>query len=567
MKSIIYSLFLILCLPFVSYAQEVENQELKPIILIMDGSGSMWGHIDGKAKIAIARSVVAELTEKMAPEQPMSLVAYGHRRKSDCEDIEQFMDAEPGNREQINQILAGIQPLGKTPLANTALQVIEKLKTRGEQATIILVSDGAESCGGDLCAVVKAAKEAGVDFVLHIVGFDIGESDKLALECAAEAGDGLYLDAANGAELSEALERAVDLEEEVLPERLSVKVSKDGDLHDAAVKIYRLNEDKDFISARTYRKEETNPAMFRIPPGKYHIQAIPLGTEAQSIWEKEVIVPEQGIKEVVLDFTAGKISVFTTANGAIWDCVVNITAAGESKSVGGGRTYTSEKSNPLIEELSPGLYDVHLSAGKIEGAAKAYSFKHVEVRSRESLKLSHNFEYGDLSILATNNGELWDCVIHVNSLDTEKKKSVGGGRTYTSPNSNPLSEKLSPGSYEVRYRPRHIHGENWEYVEKEVKIMAGEKIELKHDFETGKIRIGGEHEGNSQTFDLLIKSNGKTIYNKRISGSSASEPREIVLLPGNYEFFLEPIRLAGSTPREFRARIEAGQILERFFDF
>ncbi|MEM8891409.1 MAG: hypothetical protein AAGD28_25750, partial [Bacteroidota bacterium] len=415
--------------------------------------------------------------------------------------------------------------------------------------------------------VVKAAKEAGVDFVLHIVGFDIGESDKLALQCAAEAGEGQYLDAANGAELSEALETAVELEEEVLEERLSVKVSKDGQLHDASVKIYQVGEEQDFTSLRTYTKAETNPAIFQIPPGTYHVEALPLGTEVQAIWKKEVIVPAEGIKELELDFTAGNISVFTSGNGAIWDCVVNITAAGESKSVAGGRTYYSEKSNPLIEELSPGLYDVHLSAGKIEGSATTHTFEGVKVASRKTVELSHNFEYGELSVLATNHGELWDCVIHINSLEGEKRKSVGGGRTYASPNSNPLTEKLSPGIYEVRYRPRHIHGEDWEYVERRVEIKAGEYLELKQDYQTGQLRIGAEHEGKSQSIDLLIRSNGKTVYNKRISGSSKSEAREIILMPGTYEFVVEPVRLSGASPRKFSASIEAGTVLEKYFDF
>ena len=81
--------------------------------------------------------------------------------------------------------------MGRTPLANTALKVIEDLKRKKGSATIILISDGVESCGGDLCEVVKEAKQAGVDFILHIVGFDLAESDRLALECAAKAGDGM----------------------------------------------------------------------------------------------------------------------------------------------------------------------------------------------------------------------------------------------------------------------------------------------------------------------------------------------------------------------------------------
>ncbi|MFT6783464.1 MAG: Ca-activated chloride channel family protein [Saprospiraceae bacterium] len=88
---------------------------------------------------------------------------------------------ETSNHDQIRSVLKNINPIGRTPLAAAALKVIDQIKNSNNAATIILVSDRAKPCGGNLCTVVKAAKEAGIDFVLHIVGFDIGESDKLAL--------------------------------------------------------------------------------------------------------------------------------------------------------------------------------------------------------------------------------------------------------------------------------------------------------------------------------------------------------------------------------------------------
>ena len=50
-------------------------------ILVLDASGSMWGQIEGRAKIEIAREVIAELVDDLPASTELGLVTYGHRRK------------------------------------------------------------------------------------------------------------------------------------------------------------------------------------------------------------------------------------------------------------------------------------------------------------------------------------------------------------------------------------------------------------------------------------------------------------------------------------------------------
>ena len=56
-------------------------------ILVLDYSNSMWGQIDGVAKIEIARDIIERNLEDWNQSTRLGLVAYGHRRKSDCSDI------------------------------------------------------------------------------------------------------------------------------------------------------------------------------------------------------------------------------------------------------------------------------------------------------------------------------------------------------------------------------------------------------------------------------------------------------------------------------------------------
>ena len=193
----------ILCLlPTLGFAQE------KPrAILVLDASGSMWGQIDGKAKITIAQDVIGELLQSLPADQELGLTVYGHRRKGDCGDIETLILPGGDTRNAIMTAVSAIKPKGKTPLSAAVIQAAESLKYTEERATVILVSDGRETCELDPCAVGRMLEESGVDFTAHVIGFDISNSkDKAELQCLAEETGGTFRTASNADELGEALQ-------------------------------------------------------------------------------------------------------------------------------------------------------------------------------------------------------------------------------------------------------------------------------------------------------------------------------------------------------------------------
>ena len=104
-------------------------------------------------------------------------------------------------REAMLKKIAGMKCLGHTPIAGAITLVADRLKTSEQAATIVLVSDGEETCEGDPCALVKQLKAAGVRFVLHVIGFGVDEKTKAQLACIAEAGGGKYFGAKNADEL------------------------------------------------------------------------------------------------------------------------------------------------------------------------------------------------------------------------------------------------------------------------------------------------------------------------------------------------------------------------------
>lgn len=179
---------------------------LPEAVFILDASGSMAEAAGAQTKMEAAKAVLAQVVPEMAPEAKVGLAAYGHRRTNDCADVEILVPPGNEDRAAVMARIAALQPMGMTPIAAAATQVAELLKGKEAETTIVLVSDGQETCGGDPCAVVKALKAAGVKFVMHVVGFAVAEADKAQLACIAEAGGGKYFGAADAAALLAALQ-------------------------------------------------------------------------------------------------------------------------------------------------------------------------------------------------------------------------------------------------------------------------------------------------------------------------------------------------------------------------
>jgi Ca-activated chloride channel family protein len=179
-------------------------------ILILDASGSMWGQVDGQTKISIARKAVDSILSRWKSTDRLGLMAYGHRTKGDCRDIELVVPVGGFDPEKIRAAVKGLNPKGKTPMADSLRAAAQALRSTENKATVILVSDGIETCSPDPCAVAAELKKAGVNFTAHVIGFDIADpTAKNQLQCIARATGGVYLDARNASGLEDALGKAV----------------------------------------------------------------------------------------------------------------------------------------------------------------------------------------------------------------------------------------------------------------------------------------------------------------------------------------------------------------------
>ena len=428
--------------------QSVGQSENSPILFIYDASGSMWGKIGTETKKDVAANVLINSINALDSDQKIGFMAYGHRIKSDCKDVELLVDLKNTSKSKIISAIKKINPLGKTPLAYSAELAIKKIKEENLKTTIILVTDGIESCNGDLCKVIRLAREAGLEFKLHIVGFGLKDGETDALKCAAKEGEGNYYDAKDANQLADVLDDAVNQKIEDPVPNHTFYTTKNGEPVDAWIKIIDKKSKKEIRGVRTYK----DTAQVYLPIGEYSLIINPLeGTDIASK-TLEFSKTKNGNSHNTISFDGGKIEVYVTNNKEGWDAVVKVIDRTTQQIVASCRTYGRK---PFLE-VNSGNYDVEILPLNIKGLSLKYKFENVIVVSNETNSIDYDYRTGQLLVgVSLQSGELIDATINV--ADSETKVYVAGGRTYTSSSSNPKAITLQPGVYKITIKTLGKH--------------------------------------------------------------------------------------------------------------
>ncbi|MFN8377911.1 MAG: VWA domain-containing protein [Anaerolineae bacterium] len=185
------------------------------IAFIFDASGSMMAAMEGRTRLAVAQDAFSQMIAEVPAEANTSLWVYGHRLSQDdpaasCQDIEQVIPLGPLDVAAFETAVRGIRAIGYTPIT-TSLQLAAQtlVDQPGARNTIVLVSDGEETCGGSPCLMAQTLKQANIELTVNTIGFAADDITREQLQCIAEVTGGTYYDAPDAVQLGEALQSAV----------------------------------------------------------------------------------------------------------------------------------------------------------------------------------------------------------------------------------------------------------------------------------------------------------------------------------------------------------------------
>jgi hypothetical protein len=213
-------LMILITHPTMGFAQDQAastSNRVANVELVFDSSGSMAAEVSpGVTRIDAAKSVLNDVVDAIPEAEGINVGfrVYGHEgsnqeadRAESCQSTELVVPIEGTNKEALRSAIESYQPVGWTPITLSLTEAGKDFSAPGENEVnaIVLVTDGLETCGGNACEAALALAEGDVNVTTYVVGFGLSQEEQSTLQCIADAGGGLNLNAANADELNDAL--------------------------------------------------------------------------------------------------------------------------------------------------------------------------------------------------------------------------------------------------------------------------------------------------------------------------------------------------------------------------
>lgn len=185
-------------------------------MLVFDASKSMAaaaGDNTGLRRIDTVRTALARILPRVAPKRRLGLITYGPGSRPACVNVSLEFRPVPNAAAKIMSRLDTLKADGKTPLTRAVRMAASALDYRNRPATIVLLTDGEETCGGAPCALAQLLKAEGARTTVHVISYQIasavGSDGVFASRCLADETGGLYVATNTVDEVAAALETAL----------------------------------------------------------------------------------------------------------------------------------------------------------------------------------------------------------------------------------------------------------------------------------------------------------------------------------------------------------------------
>jgi Ca-activated chloride channel family protein len=211
----------VLCAPVM--ASESCTQDA---IIVFDGSGSMsemgFNDLD-EPRIFEARRALRRAIPQIAPFRRLGLVIYGPGPEEACHNIDLRFAPQADAAPRILAEIEALRPSGDTPLTAAVGRAAAALGSPARPGTVVLVTDGKETCGGAPCQLAAELAAEAPGLTVHVIGFkmrgdyfswgsqgatDYTETSTVA-QCLAERTGGQYVNAETVDDLVAALQETL----------------------------------------------------------------------------------------------------------------------------------------------------------------------------------------------------------------------------------------------------------------------------------------------------------------------------------------------------------------------
>ena len=437
------------------------------VLIVLDASGSMYLKLDdGQYRIAAAKDALAQFVARL-PETPdlnVGLRLYGANlvavEEGACEDSELVVPVAGFDRDGLLQTIRATQPKGATPIAYALDLAADDLRDAEGRKVIVLVTDGAESCGGDLRAAVERLTAEGFDVDVRIIGFALSD-----FAIATFEGLGTFESTNSAAELADALARAADVASSDHP--VTVRLVRGGEPVTQGASVRFVDTVDGGTSALGLQADGSFTA--ELPAGNYRA-VIDDATTATSLTVGGLPVTPDSDNAFTFELDAAEVFLTVAPTDPLAGATVDVTFQGASGVSGSFLTIVpTDAGDDVILDRVPvsgasGLVQVHTPGEPAELEARY----HVRVAEGGTRVIGRSPAFASLPIDASveapdeipagatfevpwtgpNNASDYLTIVPIGTREGTRQ----GNWTATSRgNPTTLTAPAEPGQYEVRY--------------------------------------------------------------------------------------------------------------------
>ncbi len=178
-------------------------------VIVFDASGSMDSSRQFSRRIDIARLALEAVLPDIARDRPTGLVTYSGSVNSSCDDIQLRVPPALNTSKLILKELSRLDPSGPTALSaavNLAAETLQRLATSG---VVVLITDGHETCGRDVCRLARQLARSAPGITVHTIGFRLEGPGTEELLCLSEQTSGTHTTTRDFSSLRTALEKTL----------------------------------------------------------------------------------------------------------------------------------------------------------------------------------------------------------------------------------------------------------------------------------------------------------------------------------------------------------------------
>ncbi len=197
MKKSLQSRVIILVMVLTGYVFTSQALASSNVMFIFDVSERMSGKfpdhtkLKDLSKLDSATEALETMLENLPQDLNVGLEVYGHQGDKDCSAIEIVSPLQRLDKEEIiNKLDLFESEQGSAPLATALQQGGEELSSAQGNKSIVLFSDGKDSCGGDINEVTSWLKAK--DIAVYVLAIDVKEDEVAELFSIADEDDENY---------------------------------------------------------------------------------------------------------------------------------------------------------------------------------------------------------------------------------------------------------------------------------------------------------------------------------------------------------------------------------------